>query len=67
MLELLSVGADIHAKDESGQTALHLASSEGLEEVAQALIDQGSRVDELDTNGNTLLMYRSGNVAMCLL
>ena len=27
------MGADVCAKDESGRTALHLSSSEGLEEV----------------------------------
>ena len=46
------MGADVRAKDESGRTALHLSSSEGLEEVGQALIDRGSCVDEVDTNSS---------------
>ena len=40
----------MHAKDDSGRTALHAASSEGLEDVVQALVVRGSRVDEPDTN-----------------
>ena len=41
-LALIAAGADIHAKDEGGWTALHWACERGLEEVVQALVDRGS-------------------------
>lgn len=46
-LALLAAGADIHRKDAAGKTALHFACDTGLEEVVQALMGRGSRVDEL--------------------
>ena len=66
-LALLAAGANVHAKDEKLRTALHLACDMQLEEVAQALIDRGSRVDEPDVFGTTPLEFASGKTAMCLL
>ena len=66
-LALLEAGADVHAKGARGRTALHLAGKQGLEEVVQALIDRGSRVDEPGTFGDTPIMYASDKTAMLLL
>ena len=51
-LELLAAGADVHVKDRDGCTALHRACGKGLEEVVEALIAQGCRVEEEDRYGN---------------
>ena len=66
-LALLEVGADIHAKDITGRTALHYAWRS--EEVVQALIDRGSRVNERDKFGYTPLMVAVGRdkISLCLL
>ena len=66
-LALLAAGADVHVKDASGRTALHLACTQEWEEVVQALIDAGGRVDEPDVVGDTPLEFASGKTAMCLL
>ena len=66
-LALLAAGANVHAKDEDGRTALYWACSRDLEEVVQALIDRGSRMDERDVFGVTPLMFASDKTAMLLL
>ena len=66
-LALIAAGADVHAKDKDWCTALHWACYMQLEEVAQALIDRGSHVDEPDVVGATALEFASGKTAMCLL
>lgn len=42
---LIAAGADINAVDESGATALHMAVTGGLEELARLLIDYGADVN----------------------
>ena len=70
-LALLAAGADVHAKDEGGWTALHWACHMGSNEAVRALIDRGSRVNERDGVGRTPLVLadeRSHEVlSMCLL
>ena len=60
-LALLKVGADVHAKNMYGRTALHLVCGQELEEVVQPLVDRGSRVDEPDAFGVTPLEHASSN------
>ena len=66
---LLAAGADVQAKDAGGWTALCWACLEGKENVVQALIDRGSRVNERDNFGMTLLMRqrRVTRISLCLL
>ena len=52
-LVLLEAGADVHMKDGGGWMALHWACVKGLDEVAQELINQGSKVNEQDSLGRT--------------
>ena len=68
-LALLAAGADVHAKDAWGRTALLWACLGGKEEVVQALIDKGSPVNERDRLGMTPLMVqrRVTDVSLCLL
>ena len=64
-LALLAAGADVHAKDTFGLTALHYVCKRQLEEVAQALIDRGSRVDEVALGHSPLWLAR-GNRAISM-
>ena len=66
-LALLAAGADVHAKDARGWTALHWACERELVEVVQALLDRGSRVDEPSAFGFTPLRLANDTLAMCLL
>ena len=51
-------GADIHARDENGRTALMLAAgANDNPKVAEALLNFGAKVDEHDKAGWTPLMY----------
>lgn len=51
---LISKGANVHAKDNDGQTPLHLAATP---EVAQLLVERGSDVTARDNYGRTPLHY----------
>ena len=62
---LLSAGADVHANDKLGYTALQLACHQQSEEVVQALIDGGSRVDEVSWHRCPLRLAH-GNRAISL-
>lgn len=53
---LLKAGADIHAKDEIGMSALMLAAMTGRTELMQLLIDEGADPHVADNEGYTLLM-----------
>ena len=68
-LALLAAGADVHTKDAGGWTALRWACLVRKENVVQALIDKGSRVNERDNFGTTLLMGQSQvtDISLCLL
>ena len=65
VLALLAAGADVHAKDTFGYTALHYGCKHQLEEVAQALIERGSRMDEV-VLGYSPLMLARGNRAISM-
>ena len=68
-LAVLAAGANVHAKDAGGWTALRWACLVGKENVVQALIDKGSRVNERDRFDTTPLMGQRQvtDISMCLL
>lgn len=52
---LIARGIDIDSKDYDLRTALHLAASEGHEEMTRFLLDRGANREALDRWGNTPL------------
>src|SRR5439155_1899313 len=52
---LLSLGGDVNAANEFGQTALHGAVYRGASRVIQFLVDNGARLDQRDAHGRTPL------------
>lgn len=50
---LLDQGVDINAKDDFGQTPLHLAVNHENVKIIELLINQGADVNGVDANGNT--------------
>ncbi len=53
---LINHGADIHAPDEDGKTALHHACRNGTFKAAQLLLEHGAAVNTRDCSGNTPLI-----------
>jgi ankyrin repeat protein len=45
---LAAAGVDIHARDNSGGTAFHVAAYSGKENAIKLLLDMGSMIDDLD-------------------
>jgi ankyrin repeat protein len=52
---LLDRGANIHARDMVGKTALHHAAENGHDEIVKILIDRGADVNTKDAAGRTPL------------
>ena len=50
---MVELGADIHATNRQGQTAMHAAGFAGEDEVIQFLADKGAKVDVQDRSGQT--------------
>ncbi len=55
--ELTDMGADVNAKDYTGQTALIFVSKYGVKEVVELLIQNGVDVNLKDRYNNTALMW----------
>ncbi|MEY4642188.1 MAG: hypothetical protein RLZZ227_2182 [Pseudomonadota bacterium] len=63
---MLANGGDIHARDNSGKTALHGAAGWGWNEVVSYLAEQGADLNATDNNGLTPLdaaLGKTGNGA----
>jgi ankyrin repeat protein len=54
---LLSVGADVNAKDNNGITPLHWACNKGHVQVFQALLEHGVVIEATDNDGLTALHW----------
>ena len=54
---LLLHGADVHAKEASGMTPLHVAAFYGTKEVVHLLISKGAAIEAKDRKGQTALQY----------
>jgi len=57
--DLLAKGADVHARDKDGATALMIASAKGYWEVVGQLLAKGADVNAQDKDGETALMRAS--------
>ena len=57
--ELIDMGADVNAEDDSGYTALMEASFNGHLDVVELLIKNGADVNETNNHGATALMWAS--------
>jgi serine/threonine-protein phosphatase 6 regulatory ankyrin repeat subunit B len=53
---LLDYGADVHGRDTSGDTPLHLAACTGKQETVRLLLDRGADINAQDRHGQTALM-----------
>jgi len=62
---LLAGGADVNAQDGDGQTPLHWAASNALNDVVNLLLERGADINARDKYGNTPLQeakaYWSGH------
>ena len=58
---ILTLGADVNAEDENGQTALMLAAEQGHAETVAALLDAGADLNAKNKNENTALMIAEQN------
>jgi ankyrin repeat protein len=58
---LLDMGADIHARDNAGETAMHGAATGGVNDVIQLLYDRGAKADIGSKEGWTPLSIANGD------
>lgn len=54
---LLKNGANVNAKDENEQTALHGAAGQGCESIIRVLLEGNAEVDTEDLDGDTAFHF----------
>jgi ankyrin repeat protein len=57
---LIGRGADVHATDGEGRTALHFAARRGYNEVVKLLLDKTAEPKIQDAKGHTALHFAAG-------
>lgn len=63
IIAALELGADVHATDNVGNTALHAAASHGMDTLVQTLVDHGADIRVANRRGQTpmaLAVYSDG-------
>ena len=55
MEEAATLGADVNAVNEAGDTALHLVATSGNDSAVQFLVDQGAKMNVKNKRGQTPL------------
>ncbi|KAA0162207.1 hypothetical protein FNF28_04810 [Cafeteria roenbergensis] len=58
---LLEHGADLEAKDQSGQTALIMSAANGKADVTALLLEHGADLEAKDQSGQTALIMSAAN------
>ena len=56
----LEKGADVSAKNETGVTAVMGAANRGWDDILEALVKAGARLDVQDNEGRTLMRWAQG-------
>ena len=59
--ELIEDGIDVNAKNENGNTALHLAAEWGVDYWVAVLLQHGADIDAINQDGNTALHLAAKN------
>lgn len=57
---LLDLGLDVNARNQQGQTLLHVGTYDGYPAVAKTLIERGADIDARDKDGATALWWTAG-------
>ena len=62
--KLIKAGCDINLKNNSGQTAGHIAASLGMNELIELLLENGASIRDVDSNGNStfMMLCRTGKL-----
>ncbi|KAH0546575.1 hypothetical protein KQX54_011673 [Cotesia glomerata] len=57
LYHIIRQGVDLSAKNREGQAAIHLAAKQGIWDLFNVLLEEGSTINLEDDNGRTALFY----------